>query len=84
MLGHRQTESGRLSVLNHLWVHADLDDRFACRAALAADADWTQGFGPRALPMIERQENVLTLREGSPTSRPELLRAHTADGSCAS
>ena len=41
LLGYWMTESGRLNVLHHLWVYADLDDRAACRASLSADADWT-------------------------------------------
>jgi hypothetical protein len=66
LLGYWLTESGRLNVLHHLWVYADLDDRASCRAALAADAEWTSGFGPRAFPMIERQETLLlALVEGS-------------------
>ena len=56
LLGYWLTECGRLNVLHHFWVYADLDDRAARRAALAADADWSAGFGPRAFPMIERQE----------------------------
>ena len=59
LVGYWLTEAGRLNVLHHLWVYADLDDRAACRARLAADADWTEGFGPRAFPMIERQETLL-------------------------
>ena len=66
LLGYWLTECGRLNVLHHLWAYADLDDRAARRAALAADADWSAGFGPRAFPMIERQESLLlVLRNGS-------------------
>ena len=66
LLGYWLTECGRLNVLHHLWVYADLDDRAARRAALAADTDWSAGFGPRAFPMIERQESLLlVLRNGS-------------------
>jgi hypothetical protein len=67
LLGYWLTESGRLNVLHHLWVYTDLDDRTACRTKLAADADWTGGFGPRAFPIIEQQETLLlTLRTASP------------------
>lgn len=59
MLGYWLTECGRLNVLHHLWVYADLDDRAARRVGLAGDADWTGGFGPRAFPMIEAQESLL-------------------------
>ena len=67
LLGYWLTESGRLNVLHHLWVYTDLDDRTACRTPLAADTDWTAGFGPRAFPMIEQQETLLlTSRTASP------------------
>lgn len=59
LLGYWLTECGRLNVLHHLWAYADLDDRAARRVRLAADADWTGGFGPRAFPMIEAQETML-------------------------
>lgn len=67
LLGYWLTDVGRLNVLHHLWAYASLDERSACRVALAADADWTAGFGPRAFPMIERQETAfLSLVGGSP------------------
>lgn len=59
LLGYWLTECGRLNVLHHLWVYADFADRAAARAALAADADWTAGFGPRAFPMIAAQQTLL-------------------------
>lgn len=67
MVGYWLTECGRLNTLHHLWVYGDLDDRAACRAALASDPDWTEGFGPRAFPMIERQDTLfLALHATSP------------------
>lgn len=69
MLGYWLTEVGRLNHLHHLWVYRDLADRTACRAALAADAEWTGGFGPRAFPMIEGQETYFLDRV---TGSPEL------------
>lgn len=78
MLGYWLTECGRLNVLHHLWVYSDLDDRSACRARLAADAEWTEGFGPRAFPMIERQESLfLALVEGSPRLSDAVAAART-------
>jgi len=65
LLGYWQTESGRLNVLHHLWVYRDLDDRTACRALLAGDAEWTAGFGPRAFPMIEQQETLMLAAQAS-------------------
>ena len=61
MLGYWLTDSGRLNVLHHLWAYADLDDRASCRTALAADTEWTAGFGHRAFPMIEAQETLLLI-----------------------
>lgn len=69
LLGYWLTEFGRLNVLHHLWVYDDFADRAACRRALAADTDWTEGFGPRAFPMIAAQETLLLTRE---VSSPEL------------
>ena len=55
LLGYWLTESGRLNVLHHLGAYTDLDDRAARRAGLAADTEWSSGFGPRAFPLIENQ-----------------------------
>lgn len=76
MLGYWLTEAGRLNVLHHLWIYADLDDRAARRARLAADADWTGGFGPRAFPMIEEQETfLLAARTTSPAIEAAVAHA---------
>lgn len=77
LLGYWLTECGRLNMLHHLWVYRDLEDRTARRLRLAADAEWTAGFGPRAFPMIEAQESLfLTLEAGS----PRLAAAEAAAG----
>lgn len=54
------TETGRLNMLHHLWVYEDLDDRAERRAALMADKDWTEGFIPKAFPLLVEQESRLT------------------------
>lgn len=78
LLGYWLTECGRLNVLHHLWVYADFPDRAACRAALAADRDWTEGFGPRAFPMIAAQETaILTLAISSPALEAAVAGART-------
>lgn len=59
MLGYWLTECGELNTLHHLWVYEDLADRAARRVRLAADSEWTGGFGPRAFPMIEHQRGLL-------------------------
>lgn len=59
LLGYWLTESGRLNMLHHLWVYADLADRSRRRATLSADVDWVEEFGPRAFPMIQSQDTML-------------------------
>lgn len=67
MLGYWLTECGELNTLHHLWVYRDLADRAARRVRLAADDEWTRGFGPRAFPMIEHQRSrLLEVVAGSP------------------
>ena len=67
MVGYWATDSGTLNRLYHLWVYADLAEREACRAGLAADAGWTQGFVPEGFALIRRQRNlILQLEAGSP------------------
>jgi hypothetical protein len=66
-------------VLHHLWVYADFEDRTFRRRALAADAEWTSGFGSRAFPMIERQETLLlALATTSPALDKAVAEAGTA------
>lgn len=57
--GYWLVESGRLNHLHHLWIYADMAERDAARASLAADRDWTEGFVPGAFGLIEQQENRL-------------------------
>lgn len=59
LLGYWITESGRLNMLHHLWVYDDLVERSQRRIALAADREWTGGFGPKAFPLIQSQQSVL-------------------------
>ena len=67
MVGYWATDSGALNRLYHLWVYDSLAERDACRAGLAADADWMQGFVPEGFALIRRQQNlILRLEAGSP------------------
>ena len=67
MAGYWATDSGALNRVYHLWVYADLAERDACRAGLAADAEWMQGFVPEGFPLILQQQNlILQLEAGSP------------------
>lgn len=66
LAGFWMTETGRLNMLHHLWVYNDLDDRAACRAALMADEEWTEGFIPKAFPLLVEQESrLMRLTAGS-------------------
>ena len=67
MVGYWATDSGALNRLYHLWVYRDLAERDNCRAALAADSDWMQGFVLEGFPLIRQQQNlILQLESGSP------------------
>lgn len=82
LLGYWATETGRLNTLHHLWVYRSWAHRSACRAGLGAEAAWTQGFIPRAFPMVEEQDNaLLTLLSGTPEldrAVRDVERAHPA------
>lgn len=79
LLGYWATETGRLNTLHHLWVYRSWAHRSACRAGLAAEAGWTQGFVPRAFPMVEEQENaLLALLSGSPELEDAVRKAERA------
>ncbi|WP_164736680.1 NIPSNAP family protein [Pararhodobacter zhoushanensis] len=64
--GYWLAESGPLNRIHHLWIYGSLAERDTCRAGLAGEAGWTQGFMPRGFPLIERQENrLMRLQRGS-------------------
>lgn len=66
MLGYWLAETGPLNAIVHLWAYASLEERDACRATLAADAAWTQGFVPAAFENVVGQVNrLLHLERGS-------------------
>lgn len=59
MGGYWLTDSGMLNRLYHLWIYDSLDERLACRASLAEDADWNRRFVPKGFPLIVSQRNML-------------------------
>lgn len=66
MGGYWLAESGALNRIHHLWIYDSLAERDACRAGLAQETGWVQGFVPRGFPLIERQENrLMRLERGS-------------------
>ncbi|WP_372604993.1 NIPSNAP family protein [Actibacterium sp.] len=75
MLGYWLTDTGALNRLYHLWAYKSLDERLACRAGLAGDADWNDGFMPKGFPLIVSQRNMMMQLE---TSSEMLDRATAA------
>ncbi|WP_068117298.1 NIPSNAP family protein [Tropicimonas marinistellae] len=57
LAGYWITEVGQLNRLHHLWAYADIADRLRRRDKLMSDRDWTEGFVPRAMPMIGNQQS---------------------------
>jgi NIPSNAP len=55
-VGWFTSEFGPLNQVVHIWRFESLDDRAKRRAALFADAEWL-AFVPKALQLIEKQEN---------------------------
>ena len=86
MVGYWLTDSGALNRLYHLWAYESLQERLRCRAALAGDADWNDGFVPKGFPLIVAQRNqIMQLETGSPmleravVNRKMVHHAHGAD-----
>jgi hypothetical protein len=57
LAGYWLGETGPLNTIHHLWSYADWTEREACRASLATEAAWVEGFIPRAFALVEEQEN---------------------------
>lgn len=67
MAGYWLTDSGMLNRLYHLWIYESLEERAACRAGLAGDRDWNEGFVPKGFPLIAAQRNfIMKLEDSSP------------------
>ncbi|GEO84805.1 MULTISPECIES: NIPSNAP family protein [Alphaproteobacteria] len=66
LMGYWLAETGPLNVIHHLWSYTDWAEREACRAALAQESDWVNGFIPKAFALVEEQQNrMLRLCSGS-------------------
>ena len=59
-VGWFTSEFGLLNQVVHMWRFESLDDRAKRRAALSGDPEW-QAFVPKALELIEKQENRILL-----------------------
>ena len=58
LVGYFFTDIGPLNEIVHIWAYADLNDRAARRAKLAADPRW-QEFLPRLQALIETMESKI-------------------------
>jgi NIPSNAP len=66
LAGYWLTEIGPLNRIHHMWVYRDIADRAARRTGFMADKRWTEGFLPRGMALIRRQESrLLRLVSGS-------------------
>ena len=60
LVGYFSSEIGPLNEIVHVWAYADLADRAARRARLAADPRW-QEFLPKIQALIETMEHKILL-----------------------
>ena len=75
LMGYWLGETGPLNTLYHLWSYAGWAEREACRASLATEEAWVNGFIPRAFALVEEQHNrVLTATASSPLLAEALAR----------
>jgi hypothetical protein len=58
LVGYFFSDIGPLNEIVHVWAYADLNDRDARRAKLAADPGW-QDFLPKIQALIEVMENKI-------------------------
>ena len=59
LVGYWAVESGVLNRVVHIWSFKDLEDRRKAREKWWQDKDWTEGYVPLALPMVESQESII-------------------------
>lgn len=74
MTGYWLGETGPLNTIHHLWSYADWAEREACRAKLATEEAWVNGFIPRAFALVEEQENRFLRASTSSHVFDEVLR----------
>lgn len=73
LVGYFMTEVGTLNRLHHLWAYESLTERAAKRARFMQDRDWTDGFLPRGLPLVARQESRLLSEVTGSTALAEAI-----------
>jgi hypothetical protein len=52
-------ESGLLNRVVHVWEFESVEQRRESRKAWWNDKDWTEGYIPLALPLVESQESLI-------------------------
>jgi hypothetical protein len=66
LIGYLVTEIGPLNRIHHLWAYRHLGDRAERRGRFMQDKAWTDGFLPRGMALVRRQESrLLNLVNGS-------------------
>jgi hypothetical protein len=59
LVGYWIAESGMLHRVIYLWSYDDTEDRQRARRQCMQDRDWTEGYLPLAMPLIEAQESII-------------------------
>ncbi|CAL1586792.1 unnamed protein product [Knipowitschia caucasica] len=57
LIGYWSVEYGALNQVFHIWRYESYSQRTAVRASLAQDADWTEQYISKAIPMLTKQNN---------------------------
>lgn len=66
LIGYLVTEIGPLNRIHHLWAYRDFADRAERRGRFMQDKAWTEGFLPRGMALVRKQESrLLSLLKGS-------------------
>lgn len=67
LVGYWIIESGKLNQVMHIWEFESVEHRREARKAWWSDREWTEGYVPLALPLVESQESlILTAAAFSP------------------
>jgi hypothetical protein len=59
LVGYWVVETGTLNRVVHIWSFKDHEDRRQSRERWWNDKEWTEGYIPLALPLVETQESTI-------------------------
>lgn len=59
LIGYWIVESGHLNRVIHIWEFDSVEHRREARKAWWADKEWTEGYIPLALPLVESQKSII-------------------------